>query len=58
MFDEKHYEAEVNEKDINMRNLTDEMNDRWKDGWRFLHAWVHNNNTIIVWERREEAASK
>lgn len=48
---ENHYEAEVNRGDINMRALTDKLNDRYADGWRLAHMAEQGGNTIIVWER-------
>ena len=50
---EDHYEATVNEDDLNMRHLTRDLNERWEKGWRLAHVFVHANNTVTVWERRD-----
>jgi hypothetical protein len=51
--DADHYEAEVNKEDVNMGSFTRRLNDRWENGWRLAHVYVHNSNTVTVWERRE-----
>jgi hypothetical protein len=47
-----HYDATVNRGDLNMRSFTDELNDRWKDGWRVGQVFMQGGNTIVIWERR------
>ena len=47
----EHYEATVNKGDINMRGLTDEMNDRFENGWRLAHVVEQSGNTLFIWER-------
>ena len=46
------YIAKVEEGDLSMRNLEDELNDRWKDGYRLHTIFVENKNTVMVFERR------
>ena len=46
-----HYEASVNKGDINMRSLTDELNDRYEAGWRLAHVVEQGGNTLFIWER-------
>ena len=47
-----HYEAEVNRGDINMDHFTNQLNQRWDNGWRLARLFEQSGNTIIVWERR------
>ena len=47
-----HYDASVNKGDLNMRSFTDEMNDRWRDGWRVAQVFMQGGNTIVIYERR------
>lgn len=46
-----HYEATVNKGDINMRSLSDELNDRYEAGWRLAHVVEQGGNTLFIWER-------
>ncbi len=48
-----HYEAEVNKGSINMAAFTRTLNDRWDRGWRLAHLYSHDDNTVMVWERRD-----
>lgn len=55
MSDGDHYEAEVNRDDINMGHFTRQLNDRWKDGWKLAHVFVHKDtDTVMVWEKRTQ----
>ena len=47
-----HYDASVNRGDLNMRSFRDELNDRWKNGWKLSQVFEQAGNTIVVWERR------
>ncbi len=47
-----HYDTSVNKGDLNMRSFKDEMNDRWKDGWKVAQVFMQGGNTIVIWERR------
>lgn len=47
-----HYDTSVNKGDLNMRSFTDDLNDRWNDGWKLAHVFEQGGNTIVVWERR------
>ena len=47
-----HYDCDVNRGDLNMRNLTDTLNDRWRDGWKLAHIFEQSNNTVMVFEKR------
>jgi hypothetical protein len=46
-----HYEADVNRGDLNMRSLTDELNDRHDKGWKLAHIFEQGGNTILIWEQ-------
>ncbi len=47
-----HYDADVNKGSLNMRALADTLNDRWRDGWKLVHAFEKEGNTVLIWERR------
>jgi hypothetical protein len=47
-----HYTCEVNKGDLNMRNLADTLNDRYRDGWRLFHLLEQGGNTVMIFERR------
>lgn len=51
-----HYEAEVNKDSLNMRSFTRDLNNRWENGWKLAHVYVHEANTVTVWERRDSDA--
>jgi hypothetical protein len=48
-----HYDASVNKGDLNMRSFTNELNQRWEDGWKLAYVFSHGGNTIVVWERTQ-----
>ncbi|MCA1824460.1 MAG: hypothetical protein LC640_09415 [Frankia sp.] len=47
----KHYETQVNKGSINMGRWENDLNSRWRDGWRLAHVFEQDGNTIMVWER-------
>jgi hypothetical protein len=51
----EHYHAEVNKKDLNVGAFTQTLNQRWRDGWRLAHVFEQGGNTVVVWERRDDA---
>ena len=48
---DKQYIAKVEEGDLSMNNLEDELNDRYRDGYRLHSIFVENKNTIMIFER-------
>jgi hypothetical protein len=46
-----HYEATVNKGDVNMRALSDELNDRYQNGWRLAHVVEQAGNILFIWEQ-------
>jgi hypothetical protein len=52
-----HYFATVNKNSLNMGTLTTALNDSWDKGWKLGHVFMQNNNTILIYERREDVAA-
>lgn len=48
------YTTYVNKGSINMRVLTNTLNDYAKDGWRLHTIFEQGGNTICVFERAED----
>ncbi|MCU1499154.1 MAG: hypothetical protein JWM47_3107 [Acidimicrobiales bacterium] len=55
-FRENHYEATMNKGLLNVRWFTRELNTRWDAGWRLDQMVELNGDTLMVWERRPDAA--
>ena len=45
------YEIEVNEGSVNMGRFEKAANERATNGYRMLHVYSQDRNTIVVWER-------
>jgi hypothetical protein len=46
------YDTEVNRGSISMGQLKDNLNNRGKDGWRLVQAFVQEGNTVLIFERQ------
>lgn len=51
----KRYETEVNKGSTNMKALTTKLNVRWHNGWRLHTMLEQDGNTVMVFERRDDA---
>ncbi len=46
------YDTQVNKGSISMGQLKDNLNKRGEDGWRLAQAFVHEGNTVLIFERQ------
>ena len=49
---DKQYETDVNTGEFSVRQFEDNLNSRYEDGWELSFAFTHQNNAIVVWQRR------
>jgi hypothetical protein len=45
------YTAEVNKGSVNMRSLTDHLNDMGRQNWRLHSIFEQDKNTVMVFKR-------
>ena len=46
------YDTEVNKGSLSIKQLKDNLNNRGKDGWRLVQAFVQEGNTVLIYERQ------
>jgi hypothetical protein len=47
---DKHFRTEVNKGSINMRFWTRHLNDEYQQGYRLMHVFEQDGNTVQVYE--------
>ena len=52
MANDDHYVCKVNRDELHMGSLADELNDRYRDGYRLAHILEQGGNTVMIFERR------
>jgi hypothetical protein len=50
------YVTEVNKGSVNMRSLTNHLNEMGQQGWRLHSIFEQDKNTVIVFERMMQTA--
>jgi hypothetical protein len=48
------YMTDVNKNSINMRHWANKLNQLGAQGWRLMHVFEQDGNTVMVYERQRQ----
>lgn len=46
-----NFEAQVNKGKIRMEGLTNHLNARWANGYKLMHIYEQDGNTVVIWQK-------